>query len=347
MMSTILRYVHRLRRLRLPVVGALDASVGSAVAIAAVVGLVFLVWLINGPSIIVNNGPAGDRIVSATSPLTGRPCADPTRRPVAVMLASDEEARPLSGLSAADMVFEMPVTPSGITRMMAIFQCGEPAEVGSIRSARMDFIPIVQGLHAIYAHWGGERDALAKLDGNATDNVDALKYEGTVYYRKNNVARPHNGFTTLAAVREKAADLGYAASVSLDPYPRTTDAPERNLAALTTEVAQGNVVFRYDPETNLYGRERGKRAEIDRTTNEQVRVSVVAILDTTAAPTHDDYLAVQTVGQGSAAIYQNGRRIEAVWKKPATDAMLTFTDAGGRPLSLVPGPLWVMYAPNL
>ena len=69
------------------------------------------------------------------------------------MMASDSEALPF-GIGQADMVFEMPVTESGVTRMMAVFQCTHPSEFGSIRSARED-LPYVLGLDVIYMHWEG------------------------------------------------------------------------------------------------------------------------------------------------------------------------------------------------
>lgn len=339
-------------RIRLPKIPALDATVWAAVAVAVGVGAAFFVWLINGPDISVRNERSGDSISSATSSLTGLPCADPLRRPVAVMLASDTEARPLSGLQAADMFFEMPVTPNGITRLMAVYQCHDPEEVGSIRSARFDFIPLVQGLDALYAHWGGERDALELLDRGATDNVDALKYEGTVYFRKSGIPRPHNGFTTVEAVREKAGELGYRATASLDSYAHTKQSPERNLAALITEAAvdwpQGfDVSFRYDTETNTYLRWRNDKPEIDRTTDAQVAVSVVVVLDTETSPKYGQYISVRTTGQGKAALYQNGRRTEVVWKKPTAADMLSFTDSNGSPVALAPGKIWVLYNPEL
>jgi DUF3048 family protein len=344
--------LNRMRRLTFRQIATLDITVLFAVVGAGVVGLIFLVWLVHGSDIVVHNTKPNDRLVAATSALTGESCADPTRRPVAVMLASDEEARPLSGLSAAEMVFEMPVTPNGITRLMAIFQCGESVEVGSIRSARMDFIPLVQGLDAIYAHWGGEHEALERLNRGVVDNVDALKYEGTVFYRKRGIPRPHNGFTTISDLREKAEDLGYTASSSLTPYLHTNQPPERNLAALISEASipwpQGfDVLFRYDPETNRYARWRNGKPEIDRLTERQVTTAVVMVLDTDASLNYGQYLTVYTIGEGTGVLYQNGRRTDIHWKKSAPDAMLSFTNPQGKPVALVPGPVWILFNPEL
>src|SRR3989344_5656540 len=150
-------------------------------------------------TIDINNGGlakiSGQAKNQPTSQLTGVPCAEGERRPFALMVSSDPEARPLSGIGEADWVFEMPVVDTGFTRMMVVFQCGRPKEVGSIRSSRLDFVPLAQGMNAIYAHFGGEKEALAELNSGVIDNIDGLKYDGTYYYRKSNIARPHNAFT--------------------------------------------------------------------------------------------------------------------------------------------------------
>ena len=112
------------------------------------------------------------------------------------MIAGDEEARSLSGISFADIVVEMPVVTGSITRMLAIFVCEDPGEIGSVRSARHDFIPLAQGFDAILAHWGGSRLALGELNEKIMDNLDALPNYYEPFYRKVGVLAPHDGFTS-------------------------------------------------------------------------------------------------------------------------------------------------------
>lgn len=329
-------------KLRIP---PLDAAVIAAIAGAVCVGILFIAWIWRGPRITVTNTPEqarGERGI-----LTGTPCETPARRPYAVMLASDPEARPLSGIGAADMVFEMPVTPNGITRMMAVYQCGTPSEIGSIRSARSDFIPLAQGVDAILAHWGGEHDALAALDNHIIDNIDALAYEGSTFYRKENISRPHNGFTTLTLLRERADAFGYRASTSLAPYPRVSGTPTRaqDSSGSTASVSwpqRMDVRFSYDSAQRAYARWRGGEPEIDALTKRQVVAQVVILIHTDASFVRDQYIRVRTLGKGVATIWQGGRRISALWHKEQALDMLTFTDAAGKPIPLEPGTIWVL-----
>lgn len=331
-------------KFRLP---TLDISVIIALTISGIAGLVFLYWLLSSARIEITNAPDTNISPTHVSALSGIPCAAYNRRPVAVMLASDPEARPLSGISQADMVFEMPVTPNGITRIMAVYQCNDPKEIGSIRSAREDFIPLAQGVDAVLAHWGGERDALVALDGGVMDNIDALKFEGTTFYRKNSIARPHNGFTTLSLIQERSEKLEYRATTSLDPYPRTTSPSERRLGSLADEIhvqwPQGFAVsFTYDAASNTYLRSRGGKPELDTANGKQAFASVVVVLETEASFLRDQYIRINTLGSGVATIWQGGQRINALWKKERPTDMLQLTNSKGESIPLERGTVWIL-----
>ncbi len=332
-------------KFRFPKLERLDTVVVIAIVGASILAIVIFYWLVSSSRIVITNN---DRDVpEQVSALRGEACQTPTQRPIAVMLASDYEARPLSAVGQADMVFEMPVTPDGITRMMAVYQCSAPKEMGSIRSARADFIPLAQGLDAILVHWGGEKDALDSLNRGVINNIDALKYEGTTFYRKNSIPRPHNGFTSSELLTRRIEQLDYRATTSLDPYLHLTEPSDRNLGSLvdTIEIPwpQGmSVRFTYDRSTNTYVRARGGSPEYDAQTNTQVRASVVILVETTATFQHDQYIRVDTLGSGAATIWQNGRRMNGLWRKDRALDKLVFTDSQGTELPLMPGMIWVL-----
>ncbi|NLM44527.1 MAG: DUF3048 domain-containing protein, partial [Clostridiales bacterium] len=64
---------------------------------------------------------------------------DIKHRPVAVMIDNERNARPQSGITEADIVFEMPVE-GNITRYMAIYHHLPSEKIGPVRSARPYFI---------------------------------------------------------------------------------------------------------------------------------------------------------------------------------------------------------------
>ena len=304
----------------------------------------FLFWWLGGSTIIgIKNEDQRPR-----ASLTGLVCDNYAKRPIAVMMASDPIARPLSGIGQADVVIEMPVTPNGITRMMAIFQCEESAEIGSVRSAREDFLPLVASFGALYAHWGGEREALNKLNNGLLDNIDAMKYEGTVFYRKNSVPRPHNGFTNIELIEDKAGDLGYDSSDTFSGYLRGEEKPERNLSNIVSAISVDyensyKVEWAYDESINSYRRIREGEPETDRNTGKQVETSIVILMYTTSRVLSIDYISVDTVGEGEAEFYQNGIKIGGTWKN---NGGLKFYDNNGGEMKFVPGKMWVEVITN-
>ncbi len=186
--------------------------------ISALISAGFLLSKI-GNDIEISNKNGGGGVKKEKSMLAGIECENYDARPYAIMLSSDREARPLSGIGEAEMVFEMPVVENGFTRMMAVYQCNQPKEIGSVRSSRLDFVPLALGLDAIYAHFGGEKEVLEELNSGIIDNIDGLKYDGTIYYRKKSIPMPHNAFTDFALLSQSVSELGYKAIGTELVYP--------------------------------------------------------------------------------------------------------------------------------
>ncbi|MEK7121238.1 MAG: DUF3048 domain-containing protein [Patescibacteria group bacterium] len=314
--------------------------------------VVFIIWW--NKEIIINNGMGIiNKNETLKSSITGLDCPGADVRSITVMLASDPEARPLSGISQADIVFEMPVDPTGITRFMAVFQCEKPKEIGSVRSARNDFIPLAAGLETIYAHWGGEHGALEKLDARIIDNIDAMKYEGTVFYRKAGIRPPHDGFTNLDLLTKKAQDLKYDFKNNFSGYPHQDKEPKKNLSNLTDQInvnypGPHTVRWTYDSGTNLYSRYRNGNAEIDKDNGQIVKAGVVVVMNTTSKFLKEQYISVDVRGEGVAQIYQNGSVINGKWSKNSSqlDSKLYFYDDSGKEIQFAPGKIWVEIVTN-
>src|SRR3989344_5480690 len=126
-----------------------------------------------------------------------------TRRPLGIMIENHEEARPQSGLSKADVIYEA-VAEGGITRFLAIYLCGASAEdvqVGPVRSARTYFLDWISeyGISPLYVHVGGANCDPSTGSGCAGGaKADALgqiqKYGWQVY---NDINQFSAGFPTF------------------------------------------------------------------------------------------------------------------------------------------------------
>lgn len=277
------------------------------------------------------------------SGLSGERCENAKQRPVAVMMADDQEARPLSGIAEADLVLEMPVTEGGVTRMMAIFQCQAPVEIGSVRSSRRDFIPLAQGLGAVYAHWGGEKEALAELNKGVIDNLDGLKYDGqdTVYYRKKGLKPPHNGFTSSDRLKEALTKREFNLSWLNVAYGHEDGKRMGQASPPELYADEFKVVWKYQPATNRYRRWRDEKLEMDANLSQPVEAKNIVIMKTSWSPISLDYIRVKTVGSGEAVIYKNGREIKGTWEKKGAKEKLFFFDENRQEIKFTPGSIWV------
>lgn len=273
---------------------------------------------------------------------TNKPC-EKASRPLAIMLSSDKEARPLAGIADADIVFEMPVTDNGITRMMAVYYCSKPKELGSVRSARLDFIPLALGLGAIYAHWGGEHTALEQLNKGVIDNIDGLKYEGIYYYRKKvKYGAPHNGFISFDNIEKGIDKLNYSMEAQKLPYEFGRD--DDSVASISPpSYYKGalKVDWSYDKDKNIYTRKRADIPETDANTKSIVEAKNVVAMYTTWSPIDKNYIRVRTLGSGDAKFYINGEEINGTWKKEKAEDPLVFYDSKGEVVKFVSGKIWV------
>ncbi|KKS26154.1 MAG: hypothetical protein UU87_C0003G0074 [Parcubacteria group bacterium GW2011_GWA2_42_11] len=302
---------------------------------------------------INKNGSKDQEAVSVSpslpvSPISGLACANAERRPIAVMLAGDAVARPLSGLSEADLVLEMPVITGSINRLMAVFVCGDPKEIGSIRSSRHDFIPLAKGLDAIFAHWGGSHFALDELNTGVINNIDALKNPFNAFFRKSGIVSPHNGFSSMSRLLNSAQKLGYRLEGQFSGYPHLADS-QNSPTATTTKTLSVNypgvfkVKYIYDPATDLYSRWRGGTKEIDKNNGQQIAVKNVVIMRAFSKQIEGQYNDMAIEGSGKAVVYRNGAEITGTWKKDAANqgSKLYFYDAAGAEVKFMPGNIWI------
>lgn len=102
------------------------------------------------------------------------------KRPILTMIENSLDARPQSGLSSSDIVYEA-VAEGGITRFMGVFFCGAQADklaVGPVRSARIYFVNIATEYNTpVYMHVGGGNCSRDEASGQCTSNKKAWALE--------------------------------------------------------------------------------------------------------------------------------------------------------------------------
>ena len=310
--------------------------------------------------------------IGEVSPISGLPCENWNRRPLAVMQPGDVTARPAAGFSEADMVIEMPVVTSSVTRLMAIYVCNTPTEVGSMRSARHDFISLAKGLDAIFVPWGRSEShsgsdsvglAQGILNRNEIDNINCNQDAGksatlcskNPCFRKEGMARGvDSGYAKPAELFACAQEFGYRLENKFSGYKHVSE------AALENRPKGGHLrvafagpfaaEYDYDRDTNSYLRTWGNVPDVDRNNKNRNAPKNVIVVMAQSEQIEGQYNNVQlgdpwydTQDSGDAFYYMNGEQKRGTWKKDKSDinSKLNFFDESGNEVAFVPGQMWV------
>lgn len=290
--------------------------------------------------------------------LSGLPCENKNRRAVAVMQAGDVSTRPLSGLSEADMVVEMPAITASITRLMGIYVCNSPKEVGSIRSTRHDYITIAKGLDAMLAHWGGSHFALDMLKNkNTVADLDAMNNPYGAFFRKEGIPAPDNGFASYQGLWSAAEKLGYRLENNFEGYPHQveSDSGSRPSGGSLRVGFAGvyGVNYTYDPKTNTYLRTWGGKEDTDKNNGQRLAPKNVVVMFATSRQIEGQYNDVDVEGEGEMHAYMDGKELVGKWIKEKkncvigndlvcmTDSKLKFIKDDGTEVKFVPGQIWL------
>ena len=275
-------------------------------------------------------------------PLTGIATEQVPQRPaLAVKVDNAPAARPQSGLSSADIIFEEKVE-GNITRFVALFHSKEPGVVGPVRSARTSDFDILANLGLpLFANSGANANVLRGIAEAPVRDAGASRLAGP-YRRDGSRRAPHNLYVDTDAV--------WAAFNATDPPPFAFEYlldDEVSNGSSTRGVAVGyggtRGTFEWDEEKRLWMRSTDGAPHIDAATEEQVGVTNVVVQFTEYRPSSADIRSPEaiTVGSGEAWILSDGEVIQGRWERTAPEAPTFFRRGDGRSIRLQPGTTWV------
>lgn len=276
---------------------------------------------------------------------------DANRHPLAVMVENHTQARPHTGLDEASIIYEA-IAEGGITRFLAIYGPLTPDKVGPVRSARTYYLDWDLEYDAFYAHCGGNIDALDLIPQLGIKDLDQFSVGSKAYWRENRGGRAteHTMYTDTKKLYSEAKDKGWDITKSdftslefkndLDKAQR----PTSQTVKVNFSTEPYNVTWKYDPESNEYLRYVGATAHKDEKNDKQLKAKniIVQVVNRTATTTkiNEPGWNMDTVGEGKAKIYLDGKEIEAKWKKTSEKARTLFYDAQGKQIKFNPGVFW-------
>jgi len=290
---------------------------------------------------------------TVAAPLTGE-LVDPKiarRHPIAVMIDDLRPARPQSGLSQADVVWQAPAE-GGIPRYMAIFQTELPKDIGPVRSSRYYYITWAAEWRAVYTHAGGSPQALSTLRtkgrGQFVYNLDAFRHPNA-FRRIHTRAAPHNLYTTGPNLRKTGLAIGAKDQAYKPAWNFGADAPldqRPTGGSITVSYLANTITYRYDRATNTYLRSvTGESKQTDASTKQRIAPKNVIVMRMHFGPLgdnpHKGRLEADVIGSGKAWISTNGKTIVGTWKKTSVTSPTQFFDSQGRPVTLTIGQTFI------
>ncbi len=300
------------------------------------------------------------------------------RRPLTVMIENHADARPQSGLSKADIVYEA-VAEGGITRFLAVFYCGAAAEdftIGPVRSARTYYLDFASeyGDYPLYAHVGGankpgKANALGQIGdygwlGKGND-MNQFSLGFPTFWRDyerlgHPVATEHTMYTTADKLYEVAHQRGLDAKddegnkwdEDWQSWQFKDDASEKgNVDKIEFNFWSGyqeyQATWQYNSESNQYLRFNGGQSHQDLNNDEQLKAKVVIVqfMKETGPIDELKHLLYATTGTGKALIFQDGQATQATWSKAKRQDRTIFNDSKGKEIKLNKGPVWIEIVP--
>lgn len=295
--------------------------------------------------------PAEEKELPNVYPLTGERTEEAVdNRIVAVMVNNHPSARPQTGLSQADVVFEI-LAEGDITRLMALFQSEQPEVVGPVRSARPYYFNTADDYGALYVYHGAANFIEDMLAEGAADYLNGAYYDndGNLFKRESFRVAPHNSYLQFGAVYDIAADKGYETSMDYESLTfleeeETADIGGTEVSEVSFNYESTPVRYVYDSESEAYLRYNGEEQTLELNTDEAVELNNVFIIETY----HD---VVDNAGRreidlesgGNAYLLQKGKLQKIQWEN-RDGRIIPVRD--GEEVGLVSGQTWINVIPT-
>lgn len=291
--------------------------------------------------------PITEEEVTYSAPFSGELMEEEsTLRPVLATINNHPLARPQSGISDADIVYEF-IAEGNVTRLLALYQSELPDEIGPIRSARDYFIHVAKGLDAFYVAHGYSPDAQALLQSDYVDNVNGIQHDGTLFKRSSDRQAPHNSYITNESILSAEENTNSPMEINKMPslsFHESIESAKIGDSALSIVVENGTApdfvsTYSYQEDLGTYERVVNEIVTIDKANEKRIELSNVLVFEAEHETIDSEgRQSIDLESGGKALLFQAGIVKEIEWEN--IDGILTPIEEGV-PAKLVPGKTWI------
>ena len=278
------------------------------------------------------------------------------RHPLAVVIENHPDARPQSGLSKAEIVYEA-IAEGGITRFLAIFGPRDASEVGPIRSARTFFLDWTLEYDAYFVHAGESKDARARLRAGEIQELPPYARGYFERHRRPGIASEHTLYSSTPKLYQLAKEKKISSKAQFTSLDFKNDADLANRGnqekiTIPFSTHSYQVDWLYDKEQNIYKRVMAGKAHKDKIDGTQITAKNIIIQQVNrhyitfpSDPTAKGVWRFNLIGTGKAWIARDGKLIEGKWRKSSKKERTKFYDKNGEEIKFNRGIFWYEIIP--
>lgn len=280
-------------------------------------------------------------------------------RPYAIIINNLPSAMKVqAGLDQAYMIYEFPIE-GGYSRSLALFKDKTTNKIGTIRSARQNYIDYALENDAIFVHWGGNHPAYDVIKETKVTDIDAQS-SSKPFFRDNpeKLATEHTGYTSLEKLIDYATNTKkYRLTTDVkSPLKYTTDIIDLGKAsdakeAKTVELNYSGsykLKYVYDENTERYQRYYNNKEHKDYFNGNKFDTKniIITLIGTGKVKGYTDtagtnYTDLYNIGSGSGYYITNGYAREIKWSKESRSAQTKYTYTDGTEVNVNDGNTYI------
>ena len=297
--------------------------------------------------------PKKEEVKSDVNPLTGlKLTGNEMKRPFIVSTGNDNaSARPQSGLSQADIMYEVPIEGGG-SRYEPIYYSQVPGLVGEIRSVRPYIINIAREYNAVLVHNGNSPQAKEIFD--TIDRVSAAD-DFDVFHQEDNPNLPGNLYTYGKEVIKRMDKKKFNKEKVLRTFQWLEESDKvegKDANTIICNYYDGAYnTFKYDSKTKLYTKYVKDQPLIDANNSKEITCANVLIQEVpfklytpggeNTSDAGSQRLDIDMTQGGKATMFTQGKAVKGTWERKDLDSPTIFKDKEGNEFKMTPGVTWI------
>lgn len=283
-----------------------------------------------------------------------------SKLPISIVLDNFKDARPLSGIEKASIVYEVPVE-GDITRFLSIYKQESLSDkIGPVRSARPYFVDWAEEYGALFVNVGGSPEGLKKLRQSKfiPYSINEMSANRIYFWRDMERSMPHNTYTSARSIdnviEHKALDNKVRSDFKSWKFQSEVEPPILEyvsdefdpsqlprLAQILKIDYREPVIWQYVEEENVYIRHQNGKVFVNEN-NSEIKIKNIIVQITDITPFDElDRREIRTIGAGNALIFHQGIVIRGTWVRQNQSARTIFYNENGEEIEFVPGNIWI------